>query len=498
MNDLSELAQDPWKGDLFDREAEGQMLAAYIASIGQRRVSREDARAFTLAVDAGYGEGKTFFLKRLAAHLSLNHPVAFVDAWTDDLQDDPLTALAATLTSALKAHTPSAPRVKQRLQRVLKAAGKVTALTVGGLATKAAGVFLTDAIAAKAIDAARELGADAENVARESLEGIGDSIVDHTAASLKAGGPGKLMRERIAAFESGKSAIREMKESLIALTRALNDTDVSLPIVIVIDELDRCRPTYAIKLLEEIKQLFDVPGLVFVFGMHGEQLAFAVNGAYGDRYDGSAYLRRFINRRYRLTSPDLSKLVKANIASHGIDPARLRFEPVSYPTGAYQDMPTHELFARYLHLYEANARDTFQVMDVLQTCCAITGNLPLLMPYLLPLIILHVRGKPLSDIVDKPPVSNLSYGYRSHEGRPTNILLEKYAADLFKVAHEKDEDVASRYNRGGANIATVRVFDYRGHAKAAGISLGEPSRYVELLGVVGRFASPALEEAGPT
>ena len=78
--------------------------------------------------------------------------------------------------------------------------------------------------------------------------------------------------------------IKQMKAALAEVVSSLESKDRSAPIIIVIDELDRCRPTYAIKLLEEIKHLFDVPGLVFVFGMHGDQLAHSVKAAYGAEF----------------------------------------------------------------------------------------------------------------------------------------------------------------------------------------------------------------------
>ncbi|WP_081764293.1 P-loop NTPase fold protein [Sphingobium sp. Ant17] len=65
------------------------------------------------------------------------------------------------------------------------------------------------------------------------------------------------------------------------------------PIFVVVDELDRCRPDYAIALLESIKHLFDVPGVVFVIALHGRQLTASIEAVYGAKFDATAYLRRF-------------------------------------------------------------------------------------------------------------------------------------------------------------------------------------------------------------
>ncbi|OYX50011.1 MAG: hypothetical protein B7Y97_07945, partial [Sphingomonas sp. 32-66-10] len=140
-----QLAMTPdqiWEGDVFGRQAEAEQLAAYIESVLGRPSLREDKRAFTIAVDGGYGIGKTFFLRRFAKHLAINHPVAFVDAWADDLADEPLTALAATLKEALKPFEHE-QKVASKVGAFLSKAGKVTAIAAKGLARRGIGLAIT-------------------------------------------------------------------------------------------------------------------------------------------------------------------------------------------------------------------------------------------------------------------------------------------------------------------------------------------------------------------
>jgi hypothetical protein len=77
----------------------------------------------------------------------------------------------------------------------------------------------------------------------------------------------------------------------------------STKIVIIIDELDRCRPTYAVQLLERIKHLFDVEGVVFMLGIDRNQLSHSIKALYGSEFDSTGYLKRFIDIDYRLTEP---------------------------------------------------------------------------------------------------------------------------------------------------------------------------------------------------
>ena len=57
------------------------------------------------------------------------------------------------------------------------------------------------------------------------------------------------------------------------------------PMFVFIDELDRCRPTYAIELLETVKHLFDIPGLVFVIATNTDQLQHSIKAVYGAEFD---------------------------------------------------------------------------------------------------------------------------------------------------------------------------------------------------------------------
>ena len=71
----------------------------------------------------------------------------------------------------------------------------------------------------------------------------------------------------------------KLKDDLRCLSDAVHAETVS-PLVFIIDELDRCRPMFAIELLEKVKHIFDIPNMVFVFGINRSEL-------YLSRYDPS-------------------------------------------------------------------------------------------------------------------------------------------------------------------------------------------------------------------
>ena len=49
----------------------------------------------------------------------------------------------------------------------------------------------------------------------------------------------------------------------------------------MVDELDRCRPSYAVELPEVVKHLFTVDGVVFVIAVNRAELTHSIRALYG-------------------------------------------------------------------------------------------------------------------------------------------------------------------------------------------------------------------------
>ncbi|MEZ5535218.1 MAG: P-loop NTPase fold protein [Thiolinea sp.] len=69
------------------------------------------------------------------------------------------------------------------------------------------------------------------------------------------------------------------------------------------DELDRCRPTYSVELLERIKHLFDMDEIIFILSTDINQLSHSVSAICND-FNGKKYLERFIDLKYKLRVPN--------------------------------------------------------------------------------------------------------------------------------------------------------------------------------------------------
>ena len=98
------------------------------------------------------------------------------------------------------------------------------------------------------------------------------------------------IKNRLEAVDSQEAKIKHLKNSLSKIASSQDK-----PIVFFIDELDRCRPDFAVKLIERIKHFFDVPGFVFVLMVNWKQLEASVKGVYGESIEANTYLGKFVH-----------------------------------------------------------------------------------------------------------------------------------------------------------------------------------------------------------
>jgi hypothetical protein len=108
-------------------------------------------------------------------------------------------------------------------------------------------------------------------------------------------------------YKQTKDLINRFKDSLANVALKLES-----PLVIVIDELDRCRPDYAVKTLETIKHFFDIDNIVFVLAMDRKQIESTIGVLYGVKIEenSSEYLRKFIDQDFYLPKPNSKEYLK--------------------------------------------------------------------------------------------------------------------------------------------------------------------------------------------
>ena len=251
---------EPFEEDTLNRKEHAEVLTTLALNIEGPCV---------LAVDARWGMGKTTFLRMWAQHLR-NEKLAVVEfnAWETDFADDPFLALSEELHEELQKHK---GLDGERVEAVKKAARDV--FMTGGR------VLLKNTISAML-----------SPVAGEAIDAVFERILD----------------DRTSQYGCAKKAIGDFREALEKAAVALSERgDAGAgPLVVLIDELDRCRPSYALELLEVAKHLFSVDRVVFVLALNRDQLVHSVGALYGTDFDAMGYLRRFIDIDVRLPDSD--------------------------------------------------------------------------------------------------------------------------------------------------------------------------------------------------
>jgi hypothetical protein len=110
---------------------------------------------------------------------------------------------------------------------------------------------------------------------------------------------GVVPMDAFSSFELRRKAMTELKAAIGELIGAKGGR-----MLFLVDELDRCRPDFAISYLETIKHMFDLAGAVFVIAADRKQLANSARRAFGQDLDFDEYYRKFVHRE--VTLPPLS------------------------------------------------------------------------------------------------------------------------------------------------------------------------------------------------
>ena len=110
----------------------------------------------------------------------------------------------------------------------------------------------------------------------------------------------------------------QFKQSLSDIPRYVSACEQRSVLVVMIDELDRCRPSFAVELLELVKHLFSVENVVFVIAINRTELAHSIQALYGVKFDALGYLGRFFDVDLKLPNPDREQFIRTTIESVGI------------------------------------------------------------------------------------------------------------------------------------------------------------------------------------
>jgi hypothetical protein len=291
LPELEVPSDNPFQHDALERKPLVEFLASLIGRL---------EGPFVLALDSPWGTGKTTIVKMLQAKLVMDQfQCVYFNAWKVDYVTDPLVALVSALDdihltddgaeSAFRGHLKTAKKITSAVAKRAVVAG-VKAATLGIL----------------------DIEDDLEKMAADAVGEVAGNLVD--------------------AFQKEKQALEKFRSEVEKAVKQLKAAGKKETLVFFIDELDRCRPTFAIEMLERIKHLFDVPNIVFVLSVDKSQLEASTAAVYGDKINAPEYLRRFIDIEYALPLPRGKKFTEALFARFSLDQmfARRTHEQLRY------------------------------------------------------------------------------------------------------------------------------------------------------------------------
>ncbi|HBK5920272.1 TPA: hypothetical protein LMR99_002837 [Vibrio alginolyticus] len=281
-----------WKTCNADREQYGKFLLSIITT---------DSNGSVFNLNGSWGTGKTELLKRLYVEASERmHPVVYIDAWESDFIKDPLAVISYELLTQLSfifEENKETLRDDTKDAFIKLVSGIEKVVRVGKPLIELTNITGGDTIETKGLSHLSEL----LNVAKDNLPS-GITAQKRNSQIIE------VMRKN----QHLTDGMHEIRTQISTISGILEHVyDLNIPIIILIDELDRCRPDYAVKVLETIKHFFSVEGCTFLIATDTEELKHSIKAIYGSGFNADKYLNRFFTNRITLEKPSTYSYLKS-------------------------------------------------------------------------------------------------------------------------------------------------------------------------------------------
>lgn len=270
--------------DLLDRESYSKFLTQILENpIEYKRLS--DSKSLSIAIDSSWGTGKTTFIEMWKEKLKEKFVVVTYNAWKNDFAENAFESLGyEILTNEIFKKENDKKEVKSVLKNMTNVGREILKAI---LKMKVSQKFdeSTGEMFEKILDGEENIWDFMRNI--DSEDKLGNFYSNYVMYS---------------------NTIQELK-------KALSEAAENKNIIIIIDELDRCKPLFAIKLLEDVKHIFDVQNVSFVFALDMEQLSSSIKCVYGENMDASGYLCRFFDYVSKMPKANTKKFIEKLVDS---------------------------------------------------------------------------------------------------------------------------------------------------------------------------------------
>ena len=390
----------------------------------------------TIAINGEWGTGKTFFVRQVILVLDALNPqssisedvrniiksllperiedigdyaTVYYDAWTYDNDDDPILSLIhATISSGQS----NFAEEKQR--------------------------SILDGVAA-----------------------LAEALTSRNITSLLKEARGKDWFETLKDADSIRRIVREFLDALIQ--------EHGNRLVVFVDELDRCKPDYAVRFLERIKHYFYDERITFVFSVSVSQLECTVRNYYGAEFNAVRYLDKFFDLRMSLPGIDHDRFIRERLNLAG----NTRLDSVCIETVKHFGLSLRET-ERYVRLIKISVRAAFSKMsNTYSDGNALRFSVMYFIPIMLGLQMTDMRAYldfinginsgPLAEILMSPNVILLDYLFLNWDeeyNAKTHTILVKETKESIPVSNRLKEIYSIAFSKGNkSNRWEVNIGD---------------------------------------
>lgn len=275
---------------------------------------------FIISLDGEWGTGKTFFIKQLiyicnsyenidnikfhkdfseVKAFSKKHIVVYYNAWENDNHGNPLESLIYNILNEY-------PKYRKHIEN--------------------------------------------PNKMFEAVKPILEAIIEKGSFGFI----NKECFENLNSFEDLANSIITVEEKQHALNKLFNKIiNSDERILLIVDELDRCRPSYAVELLEALKHFYNNSKLSILVVTNNRQLSYTIKKYYGNDFDGYGYLNKIYDTVITLGIDNLENYVKnhCKIMESTYLPENISFELFKYLNFTYRECNKYMSMYRIVEPY---------------------------------------------------------------------------------------------------------------------------------------------------
>ncbi|HCA7357770.1 TPA: hypothetical protein MX306_004110 [Citrobacter freundii] len=235
-------------------------------------------KSLVLALDDKWGNGKTSFVRMMESEINKNNSgkfqVIYFDAFKSDYQSDPFVALTSNIYTLISKENDKLKEIGEKLLSAGKKLGASFVINGSKFAISALSGGLLSGTA---------------------LEKASDTITESISSPVE-----KFIEEKIKNSKNEIAAIEQFGHLLTDIYK-----ESGKKILFIIDELDRARPDFSLDLLEKIKHIFSVEGVIFLLVVNRDQFEKSIECRYGN-INSRLYLNKFVH--YWFTLPKRNHL----------------------------------------------------------------------------------------------------------------------------------------------------------------------------------------------